>query len=167
MILLKNNHYEERIFSTGNSELDDILEEVYCSGIEDGYDYAQKEFTNSVAMENKILDNISERVELDPRRNMRDTIIGARADANFDTHMAGDRLKRILGVKKGSKKAKQIDKAVRKKYAQQEKAQNKVLQLLDKRGADGVKKAIERHKEGIAHGLRGARSIVKRIFRKG
>ena len=46
MILLKNNYYEEdeKLFSTGNDELDDILEEVYYSGLEDGYDYAQKEF---------------------------------------------------------------------------------------------------------------------------
>ena len=48
MILLKNNYYEEdeKLFSTGNEELDDILEEVYYSGLEDGYDYAQKEFTS-------------------------------------------------------------------------------------------------------------------------
>lgn len=47
MILLKNNYYEEkdqRLFSTGDSELDDILEEVYYSGLEDGYEYAQREF---------------------------------------------------------------------------------------------------------------------------
>ena len=49
MILFKNNHYEEdeRLFSTGNDELDDILEEVYYSGIEDGYDYAQREFSRN------------------------------------------------------------------------------------------------------------------------
>jgi len=48
MILLKNNYYEEdeKLFSTGDSELDDILEEVYYSGIEDGYDYAQREFSD-------------------------------------------------------------------------------------------------------------------------
>ena len=46
MILLKNNYYEEdeKLFSTGDSELDDILTEVYYSGLEDGYDYAQREF---------------------------------------------------------------------------------------------------------------------------
>ena len=45
MIIFKNNYVEnEKLFSTGDSELDDILEEVYYSGIEDGYDYAQKEF---------------------------------------------------------------------------------------------------------------------------
>ena len=46
MILLKNNYHEEneKLFSTGDSELDDILQEVYYSGLEDGYDYAQREF---------------------------------------------------------------------------------------------------------------------------
>ena len=46
MIISKDNYYEEdeKLFSTGNDELDDILEEVYYSGIEDGYDYAQREF---------------------------------------------------------------------------------------------------------------------------
>ncbi len=40
----EGNYEDERLFSTGNDELDGILEEVYYSGIEDGYDYAQKEF---------------------------------------------------------------------------------------------------------------------------
>ena len=45
MILYRNSYVEdERLFSTGDSELDDILEEVYYSGLEDGYEYAQKEF---------------------------------------------------------------------------------------------------------------------------
>ena len=43
MILLK----EQKLFSTGDSELDGILEEVYYSGISDGYDYAQREFSGS------------------------------------------------------------------------------------------------------------------------
>lgn len=44
MIVYKNNYVEdERLFSTGNDELDEILEEVYFSGIEDGYDYAYEE----------------------------------------------------------------------------------------------------------------------------
>ena len=48
MILPRINYYEEeRLFSTGNSDLNDILEEVYYSGLEDGYDYFQKEFTRN------------------------------------------------------------------------------------------------------------------------
>ena len=48
-MIIGKNYYEEsqKLFSTGNDELDDILEEVYYSGIEDGYDYAQKEFANA------------------------------------------------------------------------------------------------------------------------
>lgn len=43
---LINSYYEEdeKLFSTGNDELDDILEEVYYSGIKAGYEYAQREF---------------------------------------------------------------------------------------------------------------------------
>lgn len=41
---LGGEYEEEKIFSTGNDELDALLEEVYFSGISDGYDYAQKEF---------------------------------------------------------------------------------------------------------------------------
>lgn len=45
MILYRNSYREdEKLFSTGDSKLDDLLTEVYYSGIEDGYDYAQKEF---------------------------------------------------------------------------------------------------------------------------
>jgi len=45
-MIIGRNYYEEsqKLFSTGNEDLDAILEEVYYSGIEDGYDYAQKEF---------------------------------------------------------------------------------------------------------------------------
>lgn len=57
MILLKNNYYEEdeKLFSTGDSELDDILEEVYYSGISDGYDYAyeERDFAKSEEKEDK------------------------------------------------------------------------------------------------------------------
>ncbi len=42
--LIESFEKDEKLFSTGDSELDDILEEVYYSGIEDGYEYAQKEF---------------------------------------------------------------------------------------------------------------------------
>lgn len=42
---MENNYYDdERLFSTGDPELDDILEEVYYSGIEEGYECFQKEF---------------------------------------------------------------------------------------------------------------------------
>ncbi len=56
MIILKNYYEEdEKLFSTGDSELDDILEEVYYSGLEDGYDYAQKEFgLNANGLKNKV-----------------------------------------------------------------------------------------------------------------
>lgn len=42
----------EKLFSTGDVELDELLEKVYSAGIEDGYDYAQKEFGNKT---NKLL----------------------------------------------------------------------------------------------------------------
>lgn len=42
--LIESYEEDERLFSTGDEELDDILEEVYFSGLEDGYDYAQYEF---------------------------------------------------------------------------------------------------------------------------
>ena len=48
-MIIGRNYYEEsqKLFSTGNEDLDAILEEVYYSGIEDGYDYAQKEFAEA------------------------------------------------------------------------------------------------------------------------
>lgn len=49
---LYNSYYEEdeKLFSTGDSELDDLLTEVYYSGLEDGYDYAQKEFSSKLKL---------------------------------------------------------------------------------------------------------------------
>ena len=41
-----------KLFSTGNNELDSLLTEVYYSGIEDGYDYAQREFADDDEEEN-------------------------------------------------------------------------------------------------------------------
>lgn len=39
----KTMEIKRKLFSTGDPELDDILEEVYYSGISDGYDYAYQE----------------------------------------------------------------------------------------------------------------------------
>lgn len=54
----------EKLFSTGNEELDAILEEVYYSGIEDGYDYAQKEFSE------KSKPRLLDKVEINKRRKI-------------------------------------------------------------------------------------------------
>lgn len=35
-----NEYYDEKLYSTGNDELDDLLERAFC----DGYEYAQREF---------------------------------------------------------------------------------------------------------------------------
>lgn len=37
------NQYEEKLYSTGNDELDEMLEKAFC----EGYEYAQKEFGNA------------------------------------------------------------------------------------------------------------------------
>ena len=39
---LIDKYYDEKLYSTGNDELDDILERAFC----DGYEYAQREFAN-------------------------------------------------------------------------------------------------------------------------
>ena len=39
----ENEELNEKMFSTGNEELDTLLERVYSEGVEDGYDYAQGE----------------------------------------------------------------------------------------------------------------------------
>ena len=72
MILLNNNYYEEdeKLFSTGDEELDDILEEVYYSGIEDGYDYAQKEFAKVT------FKGLKNKAKAIPRHFRRDYITG-------------------------------------------------------------------------------------------
>ena len=58
MIEFRNKYEEdERLFSTGNEDLDILLEEVYYSGIEDGYDYFQKEFTNP-KLKKKVMDTV-------------------------------------------------------------------------------------------------------------
>lgn len=57
MIVYKNNYEgDERLFSTGDSNLDDILEEVYYSGVSDGYDYAQYEFSDKKKKEKSNFD---------------------------------------------------------------------------------------------------------------
>jgi hypothetical protein len=37
---INNNYEEERLYSTGSDELDDLLERAFC----EGYEYAQREF---------------------------------------------------------------------------------------------------------------------------
>ena len=38
--LIDEEYYGERLYSTGDYELDDLLERAFC----DGYEYAQREF---------------------------------------------------------------------------------------------------------------------------
>lgn len=63
---LISSYYEEdeKLFSTGNEELDDILEEVYYSGLEDGYDYAQKEFSSKLKLGTRMQNSILSRKKL-------------------------------------------------------------------------------------------------------
>ena len=71
----------EKLFSTGNEELDSILEEVYYSGIEDGYDYAQKEFSSKLKLgtrlQNKFLEKkkLSNKEAIEEYTKMRDKAI--------------------------------------------------------------------------------------------
>ena len=47
---LINSYYEsEKLYSTGDSDLDDLLEKAFC----DGYEYAQKEFSQEEDYEKK------------------------------------------------------------------------------------------------------------------
>lgn len=62
-----NEYYEnERLYSTGDSELDDLLERAFC----DGYEYAQKEF---VSLEEFIFDDSKLAIQgtMQRRRNYR------------------------------------------------------------------------------------------------
>ena len=40
MIIGRNSYYSEKLYSTGDDYLDDLLEKAFC----EGYEYAQKEF---------------------------------------------------------------------------------------------------------------------------
>ena len=40
MILGRNSYYSEKLYSTGDDYLDDLLEKAFC----EGYEYAQREF---------------------------------------------------------------------------------------------------------------------------
>jgi hypothetical protein len=73
MIVLKNNTEEsQKLFSTGNEELDNLLTETYYSGIEDGYDYAQKEFAARYTQD-----------DIDMLKKMKDSDILAEKKAKF------------------------------------------------------------------------------------
>lgn len=39
---LINKYYSEKLYSTGNEDLDNLLEKAFC----DGYEYAQREYTS-------------------------------------------------------------------------------------------------------------------------
>ena len=38
-----NEYYDERLYSTGNDDLDELMEKAFC----DGYEYAQREFARA------------------------------------------------------------------------------------------------------------------------
>ena len=48
-----NNEVQEKLYSTGNDELDDLLERAFC----EGYEYAQKEFAEKKSNDEKSPEN--------------------------------------------------------------------------------------------------------------
>lgn len=69
---------QEKLFSTGDGQLDSILEEVYYSGIEDGYNYAQKEFSK------KDKPKFFDRVEINKRKKIYN---GRKGDEILESHL--------------------------------------------------------------------------------
>ena len=69
-MIIGKNYYEEsqKLFSTGNEELDNLLEEVYYSGIEDGYDYAQKEFSSKLKLGTRLQNKFLEKKKLSNKK---------------------------------------------------------------------------------------------------
>lgn len=56
---------EERLYSTGNNELDDLLERAFC----DGYEYAQREFNSSASKQanNKFFEKVGKKYQSNPK----------------------------------------------------------------------------------------------------
>jgi hypothetical protein len=141
MIVPKNNREEsQKLFSTGNSELDDLLTEVYFSGIEDGYDYAQKEFAEKS-------DNKSTAAGV--------TLAGASGGALIGNKIAN---KRVL--KKANKQIEEIGKEAKEKILETEKKHFRIGRgLFEKTGVD---KEGQRIVKGIEAGAKESTNKVKK-----
>ena len=81
--LIESYEENEKLFSTGNDELDEILEEVYYSGLEDGYDYAQREFAEK---EEKGKDKMKFGDRMNVRR-LKSTYKGRKGDEYLKLHL--------------------------------------------------------------------------------
>ena len=57
---------EERLYSTGNDELDDLLERAFC----EGYEYAQKEFNSPASKQanNKYFEEVGKKYQSNPKK---------------------------------------------------------------------------------------------------
>lgn len=82
--LIESYEEDERLFSTGDSELDDILEEVYYSGLEDGYDYAQREFAEKEEKKGKDKMKFGDRMNV---RRLKSTYKGRKGDEYLKLHL--------------------------------------------------------------------------------
>ena len=156
MILLKNNYYEEdeRLFSTGDSKLDDILEEVYYSGISDGYDYAQREFAEKRETKTK-------RKELSKEDK---AAMGAGAITFGAGSLAVNRANEIADKKadeRYSKSLKAIQKNAEEAEARLKKSDDEKIQKLKKAAQEQIEKVPKSSAEDIARVEKANKSILE------
>lgn len=138
---------EEKLFSTGNEELDCLLTEVYYSGIEDGYDYAQKEFAKKDSSAKKYLDTDYEESSKEERKKRSEKRKGRKLE---DSHRGLGRSLILGGVIPGAIGAyttkQQAEDDFREGYSEDE--------IVKRAGIRGAKRgAIAGGALGVAGGL--------------
>lgn len=137
MIVYKN----QKLFSTGDADLDSLLQEVYFSGIEDGYDYAQKEFAEKKDGDNATVAGV--------------TIAGASGGALIGNKAANKRIRKASG-----KQIEEIEKSAKEKIAETEKRHFRIgKNIFERTGIDEEGREIVK---GIEAGARESTSKVKK-----
>ena len=75
--LYSENYEDERLYSTGDSDLDDLLERAFC----EGYEYAQKEYTKLNELVGKVKGKVQQAVTQHERNHAAKVIRATRKNA--------------------------------------------------------------------------------------
>ncbi len=170
---IENENNMEKLFSTGNEDLDDILEEVYYSGIEDGYDYAHQERYYAENDDESGAGLAAAGTVAGGgvyglgRRRARKLIKEGAKEAREVTAEAGQRAGKVINA--GKKEAADIiKKNAERQYQAEVKAGNWLGELVERIGKNGrAKEAEEAAQNVLERSKREARGIMSEGVAKG
>ena len=158
-----NYEMEERLYSTGDVELDEILERAFC----EGYEFAQKEFAQWIDEEGNLRDSEGRIKKTAKEMKQAETLDYGKSKKGQELNKkrAADKGDRYAGTNQAASKASKENAAKWKKdrseYMKKEGLGKKNFEKLSKEGKEKIKGHLEAVKKELL-GKKAGRDAAKR-----